>query len=34
VVFALDAGARIVRVHEPQPAAQAVSLLDAMRDAA
>jgi dihydropteroate synthase len=34
VVLALDAGARIVRVHEPQPAAQAVALLDAMRDAA
>jgi dihydropteroate synthase len=34
VVLALDAGARIVRVHEPQPAARAVALLDAIRDAA
>jgi len=33
VVLALDAGARIVRVHEPQPAARAVALLDAIRDA-
>jgi dihydropteroate synthase len=34
VVLALDAGARVVRVHEPQPAARAVALLDVMRDAA
>ncbi len=34
VVVALDAGARIVRVHEPRPAARAVALLDAMRVAA
>jgi dihydropteroate synthase len=34
VVLALDRGARIVRVHEPRPAARAVALLDAIRDAA
>ncbi len=34
VVLALDAAARVVRVHEPRPAAQAVALLDAIRDAA
>jgi len=34
VVLGLDAGARIVRVHEPRPAARAVALLDALRHAA
>jgi dihydropteroate synthase len=34
VVWALDAGARIVRVHEARSAARAVSLLAAMRDVA
>jgi dihydropteroate synthase len=33
VVYALDRGARIVRVHEARPAAQAVRLLEAMRAA-
>ena len=34
VVWALDAGARIVRVHEPRSAARAVALLDVMHDVA
>jgi dihydropteroate synthase len=34
VVWALDAGARIVRVHEPRSAARAVALLATMRDVA
>jgi len=34
VVWALDAGARIVRVHAPRSAARAVALLAAMRDVA
>jgi dihydropteroate synthase len=33
VVWALDHGARIVRVHDVRPAARAVALLEAMRDA-
>ena len=33
VVWALDRGARVVRVHEARPAAQAVQLLEAMRTA-
>jgi dihydropteroate synthase len=33
VVWALDHGARVVRVHDVRPAARAVALLDAMRDA-
>jgi len=33
VVWALDRGVRIVRVHEARPAAQAVQLLEAMRTA-
>jgi dihydropteroate synthase len=33
-VLALDAGARVLRVHEPRSAAHAVALLDAMRVAA
>ena len=33
VVWALDAGASIVRVHEAGPAARAVALLEAMRAA-
>jgi dihydropteroate synthase len=33
VVYAFDRGARIVRVHEARPAAQAVRLLEAMRAA-
>ena len=34
VVWALDAGARIVRVHEPRSAARAVALLSVIREAA
>jgi dihydropteroate synthase len=33
VVWALDRGARVVRVHEARPAAEAVQLLEAMRTA-
>ena len=33
IVYALDRGARVVRVHEARPAAQAVRLLQAMRAA-
>jgi dihydropteroate synthase len=31
VVWALDHGARVVRLHDPRPAARAIRLLDAMR---
>jgi dihydropteroate synthase len=34
VVWAIDHGARVVRVHAAQPAAQAVALLEALREAA
>jgi dihydropteroate synthase len=34
VVWALDAGARVVRVHDVRPAAHAVALLGALRSAA
>jgi dihydropteroate synthase len=33
-VLALEAGASVIRVHEPKPAAEAVALLAALRDAA